>query len=164
MVLCLVSLMLSMITVRPPLVLLCVRCPHPVTPINYKDMRQRYLQLVINWIYGWFYFFKRYSQVPAKAALQLVRSTRGDPLSHAGEGKAKSWESNTQCAPNPPLAKQDKEILDAWFYSCKAEKCPEIPLQTCKGGKRKLGIQHKVPISPPYPKNTRKSLEFGSLP
>ena len=76
--------LLTMITVRPLLVLLCVNCPHPVTPINYKDMRQRYLQLVINWIYGWLYFFKRYSQVPAKAALQLVRSTQGDPLSHAG--------------------------------------------------------------------------------
>ena len=97
--------LLSMITVRPLLVLLCVNCPHPVTPINYKDMRQRYLQLVINWIYGWFYFFKRYSQVPAKAALQLVRSTRGDPLSHAGGGKAKSWESNTQCAPKPQTCK-----------------------------------------------------------
>ena len=141
-----------MITVRPLLVLLCVNCPHPVTPINYKDMRQRYLQLVINWIYGWF-FFKRYSQVPAKAALQLVRSTQGDPLSHAGGRESEKIGNPIHNVPlNPPLAKQDKEILDAWFYSCKAEKCPEIPLQTCKGGKRKLGIQHKVPISPPYPK------------
>ena len=64
---------------------------------------------------------------------------------------------------NPPLAKQDKEILDAWFYSCKAEKCPEIPLQTCKGGEEKVGNPtHNVPLSPSYPNSTRKSLGFGS--
>ena len=88
----------------------------------------------------------------------------GSPFTCRGEGKRKIGNPIHNVPLNPPLAKQDKEILDAWFYSCKAEKCPEIPLQTCKGGKRKLGIQHKVPISPPYPKNTRKSLEFGSLP
>ena len=88
----------------------------------------------------------------------------GSPFTCRGEGKRKIGNPIHNVPLNPPLAKQDKEILDAWFYSCKAEKCPEIPLQTCKGGKRKLGIQQKVPISPPYPKNTRKSLEFGSLP
>ena len=76
----------------------------------------------------------------------------GSPFTCRGEGKRKIGNPIHNVPLNPPLAKQDKEILDAWFYSCKAEKCPEIPLQTCKGGKRKLGIQQKVPISPPYPK------------
>ena len=50
---------------------------------------------------GYMFFFKRYRQVPAKAALQLVRVPRGIPFHMQGGGKAKNWESNTQCAPKP---------------------------------------------------------------
>ena len=91
-------------------------------------------------------------------ALQLVRSTRGIPFQTCRGGGRESWESNTQCAPNPLLANQDKEILEVWFYSCKAEKCPEIPLQTCKGGEEKVGNPTQSTPKPPLSKQHKEIL------
>ena len=103
-----------------------------------------------------FIFFKRYSQVPAKAALQLVRRTQGDPLSHAGGRESEKIGNPIHNVPlNPPLAKQDKEILDAWFYSCKAEKCPENPPSNMQRREEKVEnptkSTHKPPLSQKHP-------------
>ena len=82
----------------------------------------------------------------------------GSPFTCRGEGKRKIGNPIHNAPLKPPLAKQDKEILDAWFYSCKAEKCPEIPLQTCKGGEEKVGNPTQSTPKPPLSKQHQEIL------
>ena len=85
----------------------------------------------------------------------------GFPFTCRGEGKRKIGNPIHNVPLNPPLAKQDKEILDAWFYSCKAEKCPENPPSNMQRREEKVGNPTKSTHKPPLSQNTRKSLEFG---
>ena len=53
--------------------------------------------------------FERYSQFPAKVALQLMRSTWGNPFQTCRGGGKRKLEIQDKCAPNPSY-NPNKEI------------------------------------------------------
>ena len=84
----------------------------------------------------------------------------GSPFTCRGEGKRKIGNPIHNVPLHPPLTKQDKGILDAWFYSCKAEKCPENPPSSTQRREEKVGNPTKSTHKPPLSQNPRESLEF----
>ena len=107
------------------------------------------------------YFFKDIAISGQGGTAASEKYPGGSPFTCRGEGKRKIGNPIHNVPLNPPLAKQDKEILDAWFYSCKAEKCPENPPSNMQRREEKVGNPTKSTHKPPLSQNTRKSLEFG---